>query len=349
MSKKLYEENNVRDIADAIREQNGTQNSYTVAQMGNAVRAIRTQPNLETLTVTENGNYLPGANKDGFDEVAVNVPNSYTNSDEGKVVKNGALVAQTARAAAITANGTYDTTENDEVTINVSGGGSVIQSLSVTQNGTYTPPSGVNGYAPVTVNVSGGATLPTLKIIDSTVFQHYKSIASRYASSPLDPCFPAIAFKSYRDVSSVFPRLANSLFDGVSTPSFYKPSGALTGIIFLQKVDKTYNKLYIKAKSAIKVSEESSSILLAIGSSNMAFNADGWLTDAEKIVALASSDYTAEQIVAQENLSIVSSDPSLLSEQTIIYSIPSAASDYFIGLSVWNQEIYICDMYLTVE
>lgn len=32
----------------------------------------------------------------------------------------------------------------------------IIQSLSVTQNGTYTAPSGVDGYSPVTVNVSGG-------------------------------------------------------------------------------------------------------------------------------------------------------------------------------------------------
>ena len=38
------------------------------------------------------------------------------------------------------------------------GGGAVVQSLSVTQNGTYNPPSGVDGYAPVTVNVSGGGS-----------------------------------------------------------------------------------------------------------------------------------------------------------------------------------------------
>ena len=37
------------------------------------------------------------------------------------------------------------------------GGGAAIQPLSVTQNGTYTPPSGVDGYAPVVVNVSGGS------------------------------------------------------------------------------------------------------------------------------------------------------------------------------------------------
>lgn len=35
-------------------------------------------------------------------------------------------------------------------------GSGVVQPLSVTQNGTYNPPSGVDGYAPVTVNVSGG-------------------------------------------------------------------------------------------------------------------------------------------------------------------------------------------------
>ena len=37
------------------------------------------------------------------------------------------------------------------------GGEAVIQPLSVTQNGTYNPPSGVDGYSPVTVNVSGGS------------------------------------------------------------------------------------------------------------------------------------------------------------------------------------------------
>ena len=35
------------------------------------------------------------------------------------------------------------------------GGSAVVQPLSVTQNGTYNPPSGVDGYSPVTVNVSG--------------------------------------------------------------------------------------------------------------------------------------------------------------------------------------------------
>jgi len=37
-----------------------------------------------------------------------------------------------------------------------SGGSAVIEALTVTANGTYTAPSGVDGYSPVTVNVSGG-------------------------------------------------------------------------------------------------------------------------------------------------------------------------------------------------
>lgn len=92
MSKKLYEESNIEDIADAIREKNGTQNSYTVAQMGSAVRAIETQPDLEVLNATENGNYLPSAGKDGFSEVNVNV-------ESGEAVVQPLSVSQ---------NGTYN-------------------------------------------------------------------------------------------------------------------------------------------------------------------------------------------------------------------------------------------------
>lgn len=39
----------------------------------------------------------------------------------------------------------------------------VIEPLTVTENGTYAPPSGVNGFSPVTVNVQGGTALPTLE------------------------------------------------------------------------------------------------------------------------------------------------------------------------------------------
>lgn len=77
---------------------------------------------VEALSVTQNGTYTAQTGK-AYSPVTVSVGNSYTASDEGKVVSNGALVAQTAMASSITANGTYDTTTNNSVTVNVSGGG----------------------------------------------------------------------------------------------------------------------------------------------------------------------------------------------------------------------------------
>lgn len=49
--------------------------------------------------------------------------------------------------------------EDDITLVDVTSGGGgspVISPLSVTENGTYTAPSGIDGYSPVTVNVSGG-------------------------------------------------------------------------------------------------------------------------------------------------------------------------------------------------
>lgn len=57
----------------------------------------------------------------------------------------------------VTENGTYTPEAGvdgfDEVNVNVSDVPAVINPLSVTENGTYTAPSGVDGYSPVTVNV----------------------------------------------------------------------------------------------------------------------------------------------------------------------------------------------------
>lgn len=58
---------------------------------------------------------------DGYSVVTVDVPNSYSAADEGKVVENGGLIAQTALS--VTQNGVYDTTDKNSVVVNVSGGG----------------------------------------------------------------------------------------------------------------------------------------------------------------------------------------------------------------------------------
>lgn len=82
-------------------------------------------------TINQNGIY--NAEDDwleGYSSVNVDVQNSYTSSDEGKVVNNGTLVSQTSDT--VTQNGTVDTTLINSLLVNVSGGSSV-------KTGTVTP------------------------------------------------------------------------------------------------------------------------------------------------------------------------------------------------------------------
>lgn len=68
--------------------------------------------------ISANGTYNASADSaDGYKKVTVDVPNSYAAGDEGKVVSNGALVAQ--GSATYTSNGTYDTTLVNEVEVDV--------------------------------------------------------------------------------------------------------------------------------------------------------------------------------------------------------------------------------------
>lgn len=155
MAKVTINETTLDGIADAIRAQLGVSTTYKPAQMPNAIRSIE-KANLESLTATDNGTYLPRLGKNGFDRVVVDVPsaettlitksisvngaysassdnadgyssvivdvpNTYEASDEGKVVSSGTLVAQTSQS--ITANGTYDTTTKNQVVVDVQGGG----------------------------------------------------------------------------------------------------------------------------------------------------------------------------------------------------------------------------------
>ena len=157
------------------------QNSTIVAK---SVSDFTEVPTLGSKTITANGTYDPTDDDlDGYDSVTVNVPNSYAAGDEGKVVSNGALVAQTAHAT-VTQNGTIDTTLNNSVNVNVSGV-TPTGTLNITQNGTYN----VTNYASANVNVSGGSGVETAQIPTMTSNTAPSGTAS--ASSTLNSNFAA--------------------------------------------------------------------------------------------------------------------------------------------------------------
>lgn len=156
MSKVLVTESSLQGIAAAIRAKNGQQTTYKPGQMAAAIQALPGASTLISKSITQNGSYDPEDDSaDGYSAVTVNVPNSYAAGDEGKVVSNGALVAQTARASEITANGTYDTTTNNEVTVNISSeGGGLELNFDFTQSMTDT----VRGVTPLTASITQGAS-----------------------------------------------------------------------------------------------------------------------------------------------------------------------------------------------
>lgn len=53
MSKKLYEESLIQDIANAIREKNGEMTTYKIREMGTAIRALSGEAQTETYTFSQ--------------------------------------------------------------------------------------------------------------------------------------------------------------------------------------------------------------------------------------------------------------------------------------------------------
>ena len=167
MSQGLVERQYLQDIGDAIRSKNGSTDTYTPAEMAQAISGIHTADEVVLVqkTVNANGQYNPSDDSaDGYSGVRANVPNTYSASDEGKVVSNGNLVAQTSKN--INTNGTHDTTANNSVVVDIPNsyaptdegkvvfGGTLVEQTSqnITINGTYNTTKNNE----VVVNIPGG-------------------------------------------------------------------------------------------------------------------------------------------------------------------------------------------------
>lgn len=119
----LVQGSDLTSIANAIRTKGGT--SAQLEFPDEFIEAIGDISTGITPTGTKNINSNGTHDVTQYASANVQVPNTYAAGDEGKVVDDGALVAQTSTT--FTQNGTYDTTTNNSVTVNVSGGGDTLE------------------------------------------------------------------------------------------------------------------------------------------------------------------------------------------------------------------------------
>lgn len=76
MENVLVKEQYLKDVAEAIRAKNETDNTYTPGEMAAAIGELKTDFVTEPLEVTENGIYTPGEGVDGFNKVTVDIESS---------------------------------------------------------------------------------------------------------------------------------------------------------------------------------------------------------------------------------------------------------------------------------
>lgn len=76
MENVLVNEQYLKDVAEAIRAKNETDNTYTPGEMAAAIGELKTDFVTEPLEVTENGIYTPGEGVDGFNKVTVTIESS---------------------------------------------------------------------------------------------------------------------------------------------------------------------------------------------------------------------------------------------------------------------------------
>jgi hypothetical protein len=129
-------------------------------------------------SVTANATYKASDdNADGYSKVTVNVANSYAAGDEGKVVSDGELVAQTSDTA--TSNGTVDTTLINSLTVAVPAGtqiqppykvssGSIVPASNT--QALHVPLNGITSVATATILVDDYENYATKYIDEAPIF-----------------------------------------------------------------------------------------------------------------------------------------------------------------------------------
>lgn len=135
------------------------------------------------------------------------------------------------------------------------GGEPTIEPLSVTENGTYNPPSGVDGYAPVTVNVSGGGG-SNIKYAGDAYFGDYEGGVTSSLSCTITGAVGAYA------VLVIMHRDTITLPSGwVLIDNKVNPKTSATGNV--NQEISIYKKQMVSAQETVVISQASSARMCA--------------------------------------------------------------------------------------
>lgn len=86
MAKVLTDNKHYTDIAEAIRDKNGTETTYKPSEMAAAIEEITTGGAVEAITIESNGTYTAPDGIDGYNPITVNVPQDGGPPDEAFVI-----------------------------------------------------------------------------------------------------------------------------------------------------------------------------------------------------------------------------------------------------------------------
>ena len=156
MGNKLYEENSVQAIANAIRSKLGVETTYKINEMASAIGSI-VKPN-GTTNITENGYHNVTAYEQAYVQVPGSVPTGTVNIvengdyDVGQYAEAHVAVPQPVGKKIITQNGTdIDIVQYALADVTVQPN---VDSKTINQNGVYNASSdNLDGYSQVTVDV----------------------------------------------------------------------------------------------------------------------------------------------------------------------------------------------------
>lgn len=240
--------------------------------------------------------------------------------DVGKVVTESggeySLTAQTARS--ITENGTYDTTLNNEVTVNVSGGGGgdALVAFAKREVGTYDL-TGVLSIPKYFANECRGSTIliPTATVIGQNAFQVTGAGQTIYISAN---------WEQITEIGNYALGNATIIGGVVNAPNCYAGNSAFNGVTVNEITVKFCGKAFENCTATkITITDPTSD---ATNGQTYRYSAvrDIYLTNATSVLSMGYTSYWSTQTEAKP------------SGSGITFHVPSAMLSAYIADSGWQ-------------